>query len=399
MPSPKFKLFGEIDIQNYISKKRQEVTNEIKSAAENHILNVNEIDYIAHLVSKYSIDPIVIEFDKVSISDFEDTIKDRHGISYRVTKIVYHLPFYGDSHLLRCQPSHYFWTSHEVYIKNNELCFEIIADKNNSERTRKESEDIRDSISQYMNWIAGDLSAYNNELEVYISSSFKYRKDELLKKNELIASLGVPIKKRNNLPSTFAVPSVRKRLNIPSKPQVHEKGFKPEPTLPNENYQEILKTIFDVGKNIERLPSIYENKNEEGLRDYFLLALGTVFEKSTTGETFNKSGKTDILIRHENSNIFVAECKIWKGEKGYRDTITQLLGYLTWRDSKTAVIMFVKNKDLSNVFAKVEEVTPQHSNYLGFEGKHDDGWYKYRFHINGDRNREVKTSVLLFHLP
>lgn len=64
---------------------------------------------------------------------------------------------------------------------------------------------------------------------------------------------------------------------------------------------------------------------------------------SATGETFNKKGKTDILLRHAGNNAFVGECKFWKGEKSFLSTIDQLLGYLTWRDSKTAVIMFVKN--------------------------------------------------------
>lgn len=31
---------------------------------------------------------------------------------------------------------------------------------------------------------------------------------------------------------------------------------------------------------------------------------------STTGETFNKAGKTDFLISYENTNVFVAECKV-----------------------------------------------------------------------------------------
>lgn len=31
-------------------------------------------------------------------------------------------------------------------------------------------------------------------------------------------------------------------------------------------------------------------------------------------------GETDILIRHENRNLFVAECKNWVGARGFSDT-------------------------------------------------------------------------------
>jgi len=75
------------------------------------------------------------------------------------------------------------------------------------------------------------------------------------------------------------------------------------------------------------------------------------------------------------------------------------LGYLTWRDSKAAVVTFVRNKDISSALQSVEDTTPDHPNYLGFVGKEDESWFDYRFHIEGDPNREVKLAVLLIHIP
>ncbi len=89
-------------------------------------------------------------------------------------------------------------------------------------------------------------------------------------------------------------------------------------------------------------------KDEETLRDLLLMVLSPHFQ-SVSGETFNKTGKTDILIRHEGKNLFVAECAIWKGSNQFLGKIDQLLSYLTWRDSKTALICFVRNKDVANV--------------------------------------------------
>lgn len=94
------------------------------------------------------------------------------------------------------------------------------------------------------------------------------------------------------------------------------------------------------------MPSIYKDKGEEDLRDHIIMTLDPNFEYgSVTGETFNKTGKTDIQLRHDSSVVFIAECKFWTGEKGFLRTIDQLLNYLTWRDTKTSVIMFVRQKD------------------------------------------------------
>lgn len=120
---------------------------------------------------------------------------------------------------------------------------------------------------------------------------------------------------------------------------------------------------------------------------------------SASGETFNKKGKTDIQLRYDSSVVFIAECKFWKGEKVFMKTIDQLLSYLTWRDSKAAIIFFVTQKGFSDVISKVKKTIVNHCNYLGYIDSPDESWLNYRFHINGDRNREVRLAIQLFHIP
>ena len=91
---------------------------------------------------------------------------------------------------------------------------------------------------------------------------------------------------------------------------------------------------------MERSPSAFDKINEEDVRVHFLVQLNGQFECGVSGETFNFGGKTDVLIRVGAKNIFVAACKYWHGEKGFLETVDQLLGYLSWRDTKAAVIVF-----------------------------------------------------------
>ena len=78
---------------------------------------------------------------------------------------------------------------------------------------------------------------------------------------------------------------------------------------------------------MERSPSAFNNMGEEDLRQHFLVQLNGRFEGAATGEIFNYQGKTDILIRSGDRNIFIAECKFWHGEKAFKDTVDQLLSY------------------------------------------------------------------------
>lgn len=170
-------------------------------------------------------------------------------------------------------------------------------------------------------------------------------------------------------------------------------------TYQTPEYNKILECIHSVGKMFERLPSTYENKNEESLRDHILVSLEAVVLGSATGESFNKRGKTDILVRRNGSNEFVGECKFWGGKEILLETISQLLGYLSWRDTKAAVILFVRNQDFTSVISKVRDNVSSHPNYRRRVSETDETWHNYEFHMNEDNNRVAQVAIMLYHLP
>ena len=102
-------------------------------------------------------------------------------------------------------------------------------------------------------------------------------------------------------------------------------SFEPEPALSNEDYQEILRIMKNMVQVMELSPHAFSDMGEEDLRSHFLVQLNGAFQGQATGETFNFQGKTDILIRVDGKNIFIGECKFWKGEKAFLATLDQLL--------------------------------------------------------------------------
>jgi hypothetical protein len=188
------------------------------------------------------------------------------------------------------------------------------------------------------------------------------------------------------------------RREILVKPTAPSTQYSPEPTIDQETYQNILETLHDLGVNMERLPRIYSGKGEEDLRDLFVMHLAPHFQ-SVTGETFNAAGKTDILIRHERTNVFVAECKFWKGIKGFLGAIDQALSYLTWRDSKAAILCFVRNEELGPVLEAIAKDTKTHPCFVKDRGIVKQGWFLFEFRLPQDATRPVHLAFLCFHLP
>jgi hypothetical protein len=113
---------------------------------------------------------------------------------------------------------------------------------------------------------------------------------------------------------------------------------------------------------------------------------------------FNGAGKTDILIREGDRNVFIGECKIWKGPKTIRDAIDQLLRYLVWRDTKAALLLFIRSGHASEVITKSVAEIEANPNYKR-RGLHDsDERVDFVLHAKGDPAREIQLAFLPFAL-
>jgi hypothetical protein len=367
---------------------------------------MNETEYIAYLVDKYQIEPLLFFWEKEYITEYQKMIPaELHPFDFCVDKgerysrqiIVYHIQYSGDKSLLHCGKSSTLGGRRiEVKIYGNEISFEIINWRNDPEDIKKEVDEILSYLKKQENNIKNEVQGYNSNLENKVRQIFQDRKAVILKQYNFAESLGVLFKRAEKVPSSFIVPIVKKEPII--KPSSSSEKFTPEFFLDISIYNDILKICHETGIEMERHPSIYFEKDEETLRDFFIMFLSPHFQ-SVTGETFNKIGKTDILIRHEKSNVFIAECKFWRGIKAFHEAIDQILSYLTWRDSKAAILCFINKKELNPVLEKIESETSNHNCFIKYNGKKSDSWFNFEFHLKDDSSRGIKLAVLCFHFP
>jgi len=399
------RLFGDADLLGFTRQLHENMQTEVRNTEDDYLLNVNETEFVQYLVGKYELQPVVLDIDGLHVTEAEREIPaDKHPSSFAFMEresfprqvVTYHVPFLGNADLLRCRASTFLMWSMEVEIRGGCISFEIINFRNDAAEVKRQADHILGNLKTQVGHLADDVAVYNRGLADQVRSVFLGRKKTLLERGDFLAALGVPVKKRTGASSTFSVPVQRTKVVV--KPSAPSETFQPEPTLDEPVYQSVLKMIHDYGVEMERHPAVYADKGEEPLRDHLIMMLSPHFQ-SATGETFNKSGKTDILIRHEGKNVFVAECKFWRGIKAYHATLDQLLGYLTWRDSKTAVVCFVDNRELAPVLQQVEEKTAEHACFIKALGKRQDGWLEYEFHLKDDNSRGVRLAVLCFHFP
>lgn len=393
-------LFSNYDLGEYIRKQEQELNREIDAYDENSILNVPIEDLCNYFESKYQIDPIVLRKDRIYIkwhSEVE-TPKNDYGriIKIKESGFIYAIPFEGEDYLFYCQASTSTSAPPDAAIEAQELSVTVCG--SDPQKIKDEFENILSTIERYTGFTNKDIAPFNQNLRKTIKEKIEEKKEQILKHLGIVASLGYPVKKSSDKPLTYSIPEVRRKILIP-KPVATTTPFVPEPALDIDNYEAILKIISDMTSVMEKSPNAFKMMGEEDLRSHFLVQLNGHFEGNATGETFNYQGKTDIIITVEGKNIFIAECVIWDGAKSLLDKINQLFGYTSWRDTKTAILIFNRNKDFSSVIAQIPEIVKSHQNYKRQIDYKCESGFRFVLHHSQDKNRELILTVLAFDIP
>jgi hypothetical protein len=173
------------------------------------------------------------------------------------------------------------------------------------------------------------------------------------------------------------------------------------PALGDQAYFAILDHILRLGRDLERYPSVTEPLDEEGLRNYFLPHLNSISKNHfATGETFNKKGRTDILIQDSKGcNVFIAECKLWKGKAYLHDAIDQLLDrYVSWRDEKAALIVFNKAVlAFSEVIKNAIDAVKNHTNCVQMIREREESSFSFIYKHLDDSEKKINLELVLFN--
>ena len=385
------------------------MSNEIGSLSEDHVLNTSPEKLCDYFVEKYSINPLVIDESGIQIDygdaqvdvshRFEYAVFDRNSPTYITgTRITFFVPFSGDPELFKCRPSTFSLNPSRGVVRGNELVFVYDRTTHDVPNIKNEFDRELQSVQQNLSRIADQVEQFNSTIRTKVSEQIGTRREKLLQDRGIIEGLGFPLKRRSQVRTTYVSPEVKRRI-VPQLPPVSTKSYRPEPTLAIDEYEHILSVISNMVMVMERSPSAFKTMGEEDLRQHFLVQLNGQYEGQATGETFNYEGKTDILIRAEGKNIFIAECKFWTGPARLSEALDQLLGYTSWRDTKTALLIFNREATMSTVLQRIPQAVREHANYKTDLNYESESGFRYVFSHRDDLDRELMLTVLVFDVP
>jgi len=359
--------FRDIDLGSSLNSNKQKMAAKVDSFKNEEIM-ANDLEIlVSNLYEEFCIEPVEImdeEFSKRHIGQakikkrIDPFLQDFYGKEYTEVDgvvMIFYFPFTGEEDLFKCHASTYSLSGYpDISISRGfiSLRYEYSLNEMQSENAKdsalkkleRDIKNIRDGIS-YAN---KDVESYNISLKKQALQLLEEKKRKVESFFSVANMFEVPVKK-----SAYAethVPLQRKIVPI-----AHEYKKEDIYSISDANYADILATIKHMGSTYERTPKSYAAMKEEDLRNTLLAALNGTYLGGAVGEAFRNNGKTDICIEEKNRAAFVAECKMWTGQKAIADALKQLDSYLTWRDCKTALIYFVRKKDFLAILQTVEE--------------------------------------------
>lgn len=408
-------LFYRGDLSETLRSQIAQIPNKVDTIPKNQFLASSEEDILENIITQVEIDPLVIYEDrmeqepretKIDVSGSKERVffGDRGPIYVDAVEITISVPFTGDTGLWNLRPGHYTSVFPHGDIrqpKNDGIGFLIIVfTQPKDEPTNKIKscfDEELERIRKYLKSQKGQIDSFNASLPGYIQGAIKARKEKLKTFDGIIEILGIPLKRREDAPLIEPIPIKRKLIRpLPPPPK---SGFKPEPGIAVQDYEHILGVIRHEGRTFETTPKTYAVHDEEELRDIMMAHLNGHYKGMATGETFRHSGKTDIRIEDQDRAAFVAECKLWKGKEELLKAINQLLSYLTWRDCKTALIIFNKQAaKFNDLLIKVPKTLREHQKIKRELTEDSDGEWRFEFFSAEDESRQVIIHVFIFNL-
>jgi hypothetical protein len=366
---------GSLD--SMVAELTDTVRIEIPVIDENGI-HVTEVD---GQVPYYYVRPSPMNFDQQGTTQ---------GLIYTV-----HVPYSGPQEALYYKPPQYPTHMPAAATTDAEIQLTYAGADLTSDLINKHSSEDVEKIAQQLEALRQAVKQFNSQLPGMIRTYLGQKQAQAQKATQTSAGIRWPIKKRPDATSIPAPPAIRKKI-VPPRPA------SPTPaatlSLLEEHYKQILDIIQNMSIAMERSPKAFAKLEEEHLRFHFLMQLNGQYEGEAMGEAFNYNGQTDILVRSGGHNLFIAECKFWGGEQVLLSTTSQLFKYVTWRDTKTAIIMFVKRKSFQGIIAEAQQFMKKHPLYVSGPTEEGPTRFRYIFKHPADDNQRITVTLMLFHV-
>ena len=402
-------LFDEYSLSSVLDTQTRHAKSAVFRIDADELLHRPSDKIILDILEEYRLPKIYLNQNKITALPVEDALVDVRGDFLRFVpndrstyvdgvRISLRVPYMGHSKLFRTKPNTYGLKLPRGLVEENsvvvscQLPNDVLATQREEAIACLRSE--IDSIEKWLGWINDDIDKWMTQFGAVLESTVESRKTDILEMRKTEAQLGVPIERDDAVAATYAVPVPKRRQSLQPEARHTYEPFEPEPCISEIDFGNIITDIGKVLAMFERLAVTHAEAREERLRDQIIVQLHSIYGAGSA-ETFSKRGKTDIYLPRSGHAVFIAECKWWNGPKAFKEKVLpQLLDrYIVWRDTHAAIILFIRNRNVSSVISQAVELIRQHPRFVA-DALPIGEVKTFMLHKNGDEDRQLRLALL-----
>lgn len=404
-------LFIGGDLRATLEHHGRGIRDEVDAAPEEHVLQADEDEWATALAERYSVMTPELQSNDVWMDAPQDVKVDVSGDFRRAIidpdepvyvpghRTTVHIPFSGDKSVFSLTPSSYNHNPPRADVADDELQLVIEYPNDDPADITARTNHLVSQVNTWLGYARNNIDQYNADLESQAHAAIADRRQRIARHREHLQTSGLPIGPPGARDKTYIAEVLVRRPApvVPSTPP--DEPIHLEPALGDQVFEHILEVIRLQAAGIERSRKTYAGMGEEALRTVLLDALNTHYRGQGTAEAFNVEGKTDLLVRHEGNNMFIGECRFWSGAKGFIATIEQLFSYTAWRDTKLAVVMFVRERGLTDIIEKARGELAAHERFVGWGEPTNETELRAVVSWPGDERRHADLNVFFVSMP
>lgn len=343
--------------------------DELERLDADTLLSENLDVLVCGLLARHMPEPVSVDWTAATATPVQEVTIERSSMEfgerrdYRFpgSRITVSWPLTGTAEILRRQASQFTLSPDRGTVRDDCVQLDIEGTELSAEFIGRQMTELREHVEGQIGWANQDVSVQRTAVERELRLAVEARRARITENRRISVALNIPV-----TPTGAQRPPVpARRRQVPLQQRRASAEFTPEPVLDEAIYRDILDVVENWARSLERTctPPI-RALGEEALRDLLLGTLNGYWMGGAGGELFNGQGKTDILIREGGRNAFIAECKVWGGALKATAALDQLLSYLVWRDTKSALIVFIKSAKPSDIISRLHQAVRDHPRHL-----------------------------------
>jgi hypothetical protein len=223
------RLFIELDLNAALEGHARGLDEEIEKAPEDHLLQVDDDEWVAALVARYTIVTPELRPDdwwmdqtetQVDVSwDQNRAILDPSQPAYVPGhRVEVHIPFSGEKDVFKYRPSSWTTVLPIAEVRDGELVQTIEYSADSPRNVRAEADGLVTQINRYLEWARGDIERFNDSLGARTPTAIRRRRDRVRQNYERLAETGIPMRRPDQAPQTYIADVIVRRPS-PTIPQ------------------------------------------------------------------------------------------------------------------------------------------------------------------------------------